>query len=183
MVERTFIIRDALPADLEACLALDAKYTSEHVWQMSNQPLVNGWQLSFRTERLPREVELVYPQDSAQLARALPTDTHGFLVAIDKQNDALLGYMLMQDEPVRGIVTISDLLVGRAFRRAGIGTRLLAVAQRWAQERGAQRLQVIVQTQNYPAIQFCQRRGLSFCGYNDHYFSDHDIAIFFGMTL
>ncbi len=183
MTERSFIIRDALPADLEACLALDASYTSEHVWQMSSQPLANGWQLSFRAERLPREVELTYPQNGAQLARALPTDTHGFLVAADKQSGALLAYMLMQDEPVRGIVTVSHLLVGRAFRKAGIGTRLLSVAQRWARERDAQRLHVVVQTQNYPAIQFCQRRGFSFCGYNDQYFSDHDIAIFLGLTL
>lgn len=183
MTENAFIIRDALDTDIDACLALDASYETELVWQMVSQPHSNGWQISFRTEKLPREIALSYPQESEQLSRALPTHAHAFLVAENKQTHTIMGYLLMQDEPVNGIVTVSDLLISREYRRNGIGTRLLSVARRWATEQQAHRLQVVVQTKNYPAIQFCQRRGFSFCGYNDHYFSDHEIAVFFGQTL
>ena len=36
---------------------------------------------------------------------------------------------------------------------------------------------------NYPAIRFCQSRGLAFCGYSDRYWPNYDIALFFGESL
>ena len=45
------------------------------------------------------------------------------------------------------------------------------------------RLVVEVQTKSYPAIRFCRSRGLTFCGYSDHYWPSQDIALFFGESL
>ena len=45
------------------------------------------------------------------------------------------------------------------------------------------RLIVETQTKNYPAIQFLLKRGLVFCGYNDLFYPNQDIAIFFGQNL
>ena len=32
---------------------------------------------------------------------------------------------------------------------------------------------------NYPAICLAEKMGFELCGYNDHYFANNDIAIFF----
>jgi hypothetical protein len=37
-----------------------------------------------------------------------------------------------------------------------------------------------MQTKNYPAIQFARAQGFVFCGFNDHYYMNQDIALFFG---
>jgi GNAT superfamily N-acetyltransferase len=78
---------------------------------------------------------------------------------------------------------LQDLLVSQAYRRRKIGSRLLNVARNWARQHQLIRLTAELQTMNYPGILFCQRAGLSFCGFNDHYFPNQDIAVFFSESL
>jgi hypothetical protein len=40
-----------------------------------------------------------------------------------------------------------------------------------------------IPTRNVPAISFAAANGLAYCGYNDAYLDDHDIALFFGAAL
>ena len=37
----------------------------------------------------------------------------------------------------------------------------------------------VVQSKNYPAIQFLQKHGFKFCGYNERYYRSRDIALYF----
>jgi len=78
---------------------------------------------------------------------------------------------------------ISDLVVVPRWRRQGVGRALLAAAQRWAAEQGHRRLFVEMQSKNYPAIRLALQLGYEFCGYNDHYYSTQDIALFFVRAL
>lgn len=176
-----FIIRDALETDIVACLAMDTTYDTEHVWQMSLQPLDNGWQVAFRTERLPRAVTATYDVPEERLRGAL--EQHSFLVAYDKANDALLGYATMRHDALNQAVTVRDIVVAKPVRRLGVGARLLSVARRWAQEQNAQFFLTETQARNYPSILFCMRQGLAFCGFNDKTFLNHEIAVYFGQLL
>jgi ribosomal protein S18 acetylase RimI-like enzyme len=40
-----------------------------------------------------------------------------------------------------------------------------------------------MQPKNYPAIQLAQKLGFDFCGYNDRYYANRDIALFFAKGL
>ena len=40
-----------------------------------------------------------------------------------------------------------------------------------------------MQTKNFPAMQFARAQGFVFCGFNDHYYTNQDIALFFGKNL
>ena len=182
MKNLNFVIRDALAADVEPCLALEHHYQTEHVWKMNIAPDVEGRQIHFRKERLPRPVENLYPSDEMRLILALPREIC-FLVAIGKDEPIMLGYLTMRPEPVHQIAFVQDLVVGQQFRQGGVGSKLLNVARSWAQEHGAKALMVETQTVNYPAIEFLQNRGLQFCGFNDQYFRSHDIAVFFGQQI
>jgi GNAT superfamily N-acetyltransferase len=183
-MSRTFSvqIRDGLPADLDDCLLLDHSGETETVWQMTLQNAASGWQIAFRTERLPRPVDFAYPADRDRLAAVL-AGQGCFLVARGKEEPELVGYLSMRIDPLYGNALVHDLVVSRPFRRSGIGARLLGVARRWALEHQALRLLAEVHTRNYPGIQFCQAAGLSFCGFNDQYFPRHEIAVFFGQSL
>ena len=59
----------------------------------------------------------------------------------------------------------------------------MQVARHWARDRHLERLLAEVRTRNFPAIRFFQRAGLTFSGYSDHYFPQHEIAVFFGEVL
>jgi GNAT superfamily N-acetyltransferase len=176
-----FIIRDGIASDIEECLNLDHTYETEYVWQMSLRQEPYGWQVAFRTERLPRAIESLYPANAERLYQAV--QTNNFLVVIGKDEPILMGYLTLRFDPIYATAMIQDLVVNRHFRRRGIGKRLLNIARRRAVEHEAQRLLVELQTKNYLGIQFCQASGLTFCGFNDQYFPQHDIAVFFGQPL
>ncbi|MBC8098676.1 MAG: GNAT family N-acetyltransferase [Armatimonadetes bacterium] len=178
----TFIIRDGLASDLSACLALDHTYETDYVWQMSLTPEGGGWQVLFKKERLPRTLQTAYDASEHRLRATVPPD-HCFLVAGERDSDVLYGYLSMRYEPSRRVGWIQDVMVDRAYRRAGVASRLMRVARTWAIERGITRLMVETQTRNVPSIGFCTALGFAFCGYNDRYLDQQDIAVFFGQSL
>jgi GNAT superfamily N-acetyltransferase len=173
-------VRPARSRDLKECLALDHSYTTDHVWQMETREENGVLTVCFRLARLPREMRVEYPCQGADLLAGWRR-CDDFLVAVD--GGRVCGYVALTVQPEHGIVRASDLVVDRPERRRGVGTALLWAAVQWGREHDLARLVVEVQTKNYPAIRFCQSRGLTFCGYSDHYWPSQDIALFFGESL
>ena len=182
------IIRPAKLEDLTACLALDHSYRTERVWQMEVQEESDLLAVTFRTMRLPRPVYVQYPRDR----EALLTDWHHrdcFLVATvanhTPQDKApqIIGYLTMAAQDWHKTGWVADLVVTSERRRQGLATRLLRAGKEWARKAGMRRLIVETQTKNYPAIRFLERQGFSFCGYNDRYYANQDIVLFFALNL
>ncbi len=178
----SFIIRDGLSDDLPLCLALDHSYVTEYVWQVSVLEDTGRFQVAFKTERLPRVMEAEVPTSRERLQYALDAN-ECFLVAVNRNQPEVLGYLVMRSDPAHMMAQVLDLAVSRAYRRRYIGSRLLNAARQWAREQNLARLTVEIATKNYPAIAFCQHAGLVFCGFNDHYFPNGDIAVFFSQSL
>jgi GNAT superfamily N-acetyltransferase len=188
----TFLIRDGLENDIAACLALDHRYETDFVLQTHINQDAGGWQILFKRERLPRTLEAEHSASEHRLMETLPVD-QCFLVASERTteitdegeetNSHLLGYLSMRREPSRRVGWIQDFVVDAPVRRAKIGSRLFKVARAWALEHDLTRLMVETNTRNTPAIQFCTTLGFAFCGYNDRYFDQQDIAIFLGQNL
>ncbi|MGB1288785.1 MAG: GNAT family N-acetyltransferase [Aggregatilineales bacterium] len=176
------IIRDGLERDIAACLTLETTNETEYVWQMTIQPNKRGWQVNFRTERLPRSITITHTVDKLRLRQALSPDMC-FLFAAHKDDDTPLAFLTMRPHPVYPHAVIKDIVVSADHRRYGIGSRLLNIARRWAAEQQLERILIETQTKNYPGIQFCQKNGFTFCGFNDEYYPNHDIAVYFGQTL
>lgn len=181
MAALNFIVRDALEADVEACLKLDHAYDTDYVWQVTFLPLSPGYQLTLRPERLPRGVNLTHAVSAERLQAAVKA--HQLLLATERDTEQLLAYAVVRHDPYNAIVTVCDLVVDRAVRRCGLGSRFFAVLRRWAAAHQARFLACEVQHKNYPAIQFCLRQGLEFSGMNDKYFADHEIALFFTQLI
>lgn len=177
-----FLIRDGLESDIAACLDLDGSYETDYVWQMHIQRDPSQTNVVFKTERLPRVMEVVYESSRHRLRQAL-NKTQCFVVAVGRDEPETLGYLVMGHNAMTQSAWIHDLVVARPFRRRRIGTRLLNIARQWASEHKAWQLVVETQTKNYPAIEFCQISGLAFCGFSDQYYRNQDIAVFFGQTL
>jgi len=78
---------------------------------------------------------------------------------------------------------IYDLVVRRRYRQQGIGTALILAAQNWANTRASHRIVLEMQSKNYPAIRLAKKMGFDFCGFNEWYFSNNDIALFFSRRI
>jgi ribosomal protein S18 acetylase RimI-like enzyme len=173
-------VRPATSADLPALTALDHSYTTENVWQMETRPEAEAVHVTFRQVRLPRSVRVSPPRDPHALAEAWNRRVC-FLVA--EEAGHLQGYLNLSLAGVPGTAWISELGVERRVRHMGVGSVLLAAALQWARANGLLRVVLETQSKNYPAICFAQKHGLVYCGYNDRYYPNQDVALFFGANL
>lgn len=167
-------------SELGLCLDLDHSTLTEYVWQMDMREEGDEIAIRYRTVPLPRPMEVAYPRDRDSLSQTW-RQRDCFLVAA--ADDIVLGYVNLHVDTLHTKGWIQDLVVGRPFRRRRIGRALLEQATRWATLHQINHLTLEMQTKNYPAIQFARAQGFVFCGFNDHYYMNQDIAVFFGRGI
>jgi ribosomal protein S18 acetylase RimI-like enzyme len=174
-------VRPASEADLAVLMAFDHGSTSERVWQLDLRREAHDLRVAatFREVRLPRPVAVPYPRDPARLTEVWERKALMYVAAAGIQP---IGYAAATDVP-GARAWLSDLVVVPRWRRRGVGSALLAAVQQAAKGSGAHSLFLEMQTKNYPAIRLAQKHGYDFCGYNDHYYSTQDIALFFVRAL
>jgi ribosomal protein S18 acetylase RimI-like enzyme len=174
------IVRPASLADLNTCLMLDHSAVTDHVWQMRAEESESEVRVAFQTVRLPRRMRAEYPRQLDQLVEDWQR-SEGFLVA--EVDNEVRGYVDALALPWQGMVWMANLAVERGYRRQRIGTALISHVRQWAREQGLQMILAEATTKNYPALCFYQKLGFQFCGFNDHYYSNQDIALFFVQAL
>jgi ribosomal protein S18 acetylase RimI-like enzyme len=174
------IIRPAELGDLNACFTIDHSYQTGYVWQMEEREEEGYVTVTFRTVRLPRTMGVDYPRDKDYL---LDNWRRGECFLVADQDGEVRGYLDMIVQAWHATGWLNNLVVGKRYRRQGIGGALLKAAIEWAREQGLRQLMLETQTKNYPAICFYQRHGFVFCGFNDHYYTNQDIALFFAQSL
>jgi GNAT superfamily N-acetyltransferase len=108
----------------------------------------------------------------------------GYVALADGQ---VSGVVLLNVEEWRSVARIEDIIVGRQFRRYGIGSLLLNCASDWARKQGCWAIVLETQNVNYPAIQFYLRNGLEVWSIQRHFYPpgpvEHEVAIFMGKKL
>lgn len=176
------IFRDALDDDLPRCLALDASFHSDYVWQMTVDDGGDDIQINCRRQRLPRQLISQHPVDERQLWMALRKD-NCFVVVEDPHSGQIVGYVTMRLDLSGRVAYLQDLVVDLLHRRRSLGARLVHVARIWASEFRLQQIIFEIPTTNYPAIRFAQAQGFAFCGFNDHHFANREIALFFSLSI
>jgi len=174
------IVRPAELTDLNACLAIDHSYVTDQVWQMEEREGNGKVTVIFRSIRLPRPVRVKYPKGCDNL---LESWRRGECFLVAEEDVEVRGYLDMSVQSWHLTGWVDNLAVAKDCRRQGIGTALLRKAAEWARQRGLSRLMLEIQTKNHPAICFCQKNGFAFCGFNDRYYTNQDIALFFARSI
>lgn len=173
-------VRPATLADLNMCLSLDHSSVTDHVWQMKAQKAASGMSVDFDVVRLPRQMRAEYPRDPEQLVEDWQRG-EGFFVA---EVDGLVrGYVDLIAHPWQQMGWVVNLAVDRKHRRRNIATTLLRHAFQWSRTEGLPAVLLEATTKNYPALSLYQKLGFQFCGFNDWYYPNQDIALFFVHVL
>jgi ribosomal protein S18 acetylase RimI-like enzyme len=173
-------VRPLFAADLPDLIAIDHSYITDYVWQMDLREEEKKVSVRFNEIRLPRSVQLEYPRDPQHLADTW-NQFAGFLVA--EHEKEVLGYIAVHRTPGAHVAHITDLAVKRRIRRRGVGASLLLAALEWASHQQVAQITAEVQSKNVPAIRLMKKIGFSICGYNDRYYPNQDIALFFGKIV
>lgn len=173
-------IRPAVRNDLKYLVKIEHAYQSLYVWQMDRVLEEGQMIINFRQTRLPRPVQ-VDEGTHPLLNEENWSRYQAVLVAILAQEP--VGYIGLSDQIVPKTIWITDCAVREDLRRKGIGTALVLAAQEWGVEHGFRKSVIEVQSKNHPAIQMARKLGYDFSGYNDHYYTNQDIVLFFARSL
>ena len=173
-------IRPAISTDIPKMIALDHNFATDHVWQMTMDLTEIQTQVTFREVRLPREVHVNYPRTYHSL---VDNWTERDFLLLLEEGEHILGYVSVQLGLAPASAWIEDLVVDRLQRRRGLGSALILAARNWSGKKRLHRLTMEMQPKNYPAIQFAYNLGFEFSGYNDQYYRDQEIAIFFSTYI
>ncbi len=173
-------IRPAAETDIPKLVTLDHDYISDYVWQMDILTEEGQIGVSFRQVRLPRSVRVEYPRHPKKLIDDWE-ERQVLLVACMESEP--VGYLSAMRNIAPATTWVTDLVVVRRMRRQGIGSALVLAAQEWSRHTRTYRIVLEMQPKNYPAISLAQKLGFDFCGYNDRYYANHDIALFFARSL
>ncbi|MBN1483619.1 MAG: GNAT family N-acetyltransferase [Chloroflexia bacterium] len=180
------IVRQATPADLPACQAVEASYQTHKVWQMrlQRESLLGqdeeGLLISFRPVRLPRPIVLTPPG----LRERLPADwQRRALTLLLEEGQVVYGYMSLDVLGGRRLGWLDTLVIAPEKRRQAWGSRLLQEAIDWGRSHALRALVLETQARNAPAIALAQQAGFSFSGYHEQYYEEAEIALFFTFPL
>lgn len=173
-------IRPAIATDLNRLMAFDHSVSSESVWQLDLRREPGQALASFREVRLPRSISVEYPHNPFNLADDWVRKSIMYTALL---SDEPLGYVCLLERGTESVAWVMDLAVHPHHRRKGIGGRLLTAAQDWAGSRSHHRLILEMPSKNLPAIRLAQKFGYDFCGYNDHYYKNQDVALFFAKSI
>lgn len=169
-------VRSLEEADLPAIIDLDHSFHTDYVWQIDFKTAESQITVTFKEIHLPRSMLVEYPRDPSALEEIKP-DNGTLLVA--EKGDGLVGYVNIFTGKAPGAAWISDLVVMRRLRRQGIGTALILAAKKWAIDNASQRIVLEMQSKNFPAISLAGKLGFKFSGFDDRYYANQDIALFF----
>jgi GNAT superfamily N-acetyltransferase len=173
-------IRPTVANDLSRLMGFDHSITSESVWQLELRREPGQVNASFREVRLPRSVKIEYPHNPFALADDWVRKSMMYTGLMGQDP---VGYISLLERGAASVVWVTDLVVNAAHRRKGVASALLMAAQDWAANRSHRRLILETQSKNIPAVRLAQKFGYEFCGYNDHYYINQDVALFFAKAL
>jgi ribosomal protein S18 acetylase RimI-like enzyme len=162
--------------DLAGCLTLDGSYETDHVWQVTQHQADDEVVTRFRTVRLPRTMRVPYPAWTEAL---LAHQERGDLILVAAEAVEVRGYIDQETQPDQGLAWVHHLVVGPEFRRQGIGSSLLSRAMQVGRQQRLSHIMTVVQSKNYPAIRFLGRHGFAFSGYNERFYRNQDIGLYF----
>lgn len=174
------LIRPAVSPDIEALSSLNHSIDTKKVWQMSQSTDAGQVATTFNEVQLPRAMRIHYPKSPDML---LDRWNDYSAVMVGCIGGAPVGYITLNTSFIPDLIWIKDLVVEEIWRRQGIGMSLIRGASDWGVMRKIFRMRLECSSKNYPAICMARKAGFEFSGFDDNYFRNNDIALFFSRSL
>ena len=173
-------IRTAISEDTEALSSFEHGYYSEFVWQMGLDVSQDTAQADFRRIRLPRRIFITYPRSREEIFSEISKNEE-MLIAVLQGNP--VGYIKTFQTPNSKVARVLDLVVSSPIQRQGIGSALVLAMMDYLRQQGYHTLMLQMQSKNDPAIRMAEKLGFGFCGFQDHFFPNNELAIFFSRII
>lgn len=174
------MIRTVVSADFSILSSFKHSIETKTVWQMDQESDNGNISVNFRELILPRLMKVSYPRSSESLFDRWKNLSVILVACVDA---VPIGYISSSSIQTTSNVWIKDVVVHERWRRQSVATSLVKAIAAWGEERGLKRMTLEMSSKNYPGIRLAKKLGFEFCGYNDYYYENNDIAIFFARLI
>jgi len=174
------LVRPVVSPDIENLSRFDHTIRTSRVWQMNKDVGEAEIRTGFKETELPREMKIKYPRSPETLINRWKDYSTILVGCIDH---APVGYIALSTIFALKMVWVKDLVVEERWRKIGIATTLVRAATAWALARDIYRMTIEMSSKNYPAICLVKKLGFEYSGFNDNYFANNDLAIFFARFI
>jgi ribosomal protein S18 acetylase RimI-like enzyme len=173
-------IRSALwPQDAAALSTLDIEVVTGTIYR----PVREALSIRLIEEAVAPPLRKRYPFQPSDPEERLMWD----YTALAADDGNLAGFAAAQYVAWNRRAVLWHLYVAPAFRRQGVGSRLLSAVDTFARSAGARCLWLETQNVNAPAIRFYRRSGFQFCGFDATLYDladpNEEIALFFARPV
>ena len=169
-------VRSAVSPDFSVLSSFDHSIKTDAVWQLDRHNDNGNELISFREIHLPRPIRVEYPYSVSNPLERAKILTEVLLACVE---EVPVGYIGLTTNQAFSSTWVRDLVVHERWRRRGFASVLLRAAQDWSYERDICQISLEMSSKNFPAINLARKLGFEFCGFNEYYYSNNDIALFF----
>lgn len=124
---KTLRLRPGGEADLAACAALDAAYTTEYIWQLDTRTEPDEWRTSFRLVRLPRSLTLSTEHRPPASARGGRSRTDQLWLVAEEVEEEECALREQEAEPPEPLLAPGGASWSHELRRTG-GTSVMQLS-------------------------------------------------------
>lgn len=155
-----------------------SEYVSNEIYRVDRREIDDSVSWTLTRERLNEPLRKVY--DSGRIDHILSSysDLKGenlhFVGAF--KGEEFAGLVIWTETSWNNSLWVMDIRAKRELRGQGVGRALLDYVVRVARNDSWRGILVETQNNNYGAIRFYRRYGFQFAGFNDHLYSNNDLA-------
>ena len=160
--------------------AMDLSFESDYVWKTQTLEEYESFESSFQRIRLPKTIRVSFQAYSSANLETLIRNREILSVRYD---DRVIGYVrLERDETVNRLMLKTGGIMPE-YRNKGVGSVLLDQVTEIARHNSLRSIVCMVQAKNDPAIHFLLSHGFVFCGYQEFFFRNMEIGLFFSKNV
>lgn len=160
--------------------AMDLSFESDYVWKTQMLEGLDSFESSFQRIRLPKTIRVSF---QAYAPTALEMLIRQREVLSVRYEEKVIGYLrLEQDETVNRLILKTGGIMPE-YRKKGIGAVLLNRVIEIASHNHLRSIVCMVQAKNDPAIRFLMSNGFVFSGYQEFFFRNMEIGLFFSKNV
>ena len=166
--------------DYPQIAAMDLSFESNYVWQTQTLEEYERFESSFQRIKLPKTIRVSFQAYSQANLENLIRQRE---VLSLRYEEKVIGYLrLEQDETVNRLILKTGGIMPE-YRNKGIGSVLMDRVIEIARHNNLRSIVCMVQAKNDPAIHFLLSRGFVFSGYQEFFFRNMEIGLFFSKNV
>lgn len=169
-------VRMANPDDLPLLKEIRLNFDSDYVWKSQMLEDLDSYSISLQYIKLPKTIHVSFQEpDDARMEQMIMRRE----VLVAEYDGKVVGYLRLEQDENPNRLMLKTGGIHEDYRRRGIMKALLNVVQETAMRNHLTQLVVTVQAKNDPAIRLLTSQGFQFCGYQEFFFVNLEIALFY----